>query len=152
MDVKDKVYISLQECLNESEKIPTSQIADNLHLSRQIVTHYLNQLFDEEKVKKTDTRPTYWYIEKEEQSASVEEELDSEVFDSMIGATGSHKKIVEMCKASVSYPPHGLPILIIGESGVGKSYIAKLIYNHALQTGNIDKKAPFVMRPCQVDR
>ena len=35
MDVKDKVYISLQECLNESEKIPTSQIADNLHLSRQ---------------------------------------------------------------------------------------------------------------------
>lgn len=28
MDVKDKVYISLQECLNESEKIPTSQIAD----------------------------------------------------------------------------------------------------------------------------
>lgn len=52
MDVKDKVYISLQECLNESEKIPTSQIADNLHLSRQIVTHYLNQLFDEGKVKK----------------------------------------------------------------------------------------------------
>ena len=93
MDVKDKVYISLQECLNESEKIPTSQIADNLHLSRQIVTHYLNQLFDEGKVKKTDTRPTYWYIEKEEQSASVEEKLDSEVFDSMIGATGSHKKI-----------------------------------------------------------
>jgi sigma-54 dependent transcriptional regulator of gfr operon len=148
MDVKDKVYISLQECLNESEKIPTSQIADNLHLSRQIVTHYLNQLFDEEKVKKTDTRPTYWYIEKEEQSASVEEELDSAVFDSMIGATGSHKKIVEMCKASVSYPPHGLPILIIGESGVGKSYIAKLIYNHALQTGNIDKKAPFVVLNC----
>ena len=148
MDVKDKVYISLQECLNESEKIPTSQIADNLHLSRQIVTHYLNQLFDEGKVKKTDTRPTYWYIEKEEQSASVEEELDSEVFDSMIGATGSHKKIVEMCKASVSYPPHGLPILIIGESGVGKSYIAKLIYNHALQTGNIDKKAPFVVLNC----
>ena len=148
MDVKDKVYISLQECLNESEKIPTSQIADNLHLSRQIVTHYLNQLFDEGKVKKTDTRPTYWYIEKEEQSASVEEKLDSEVFDSMIGATGSHKKIVEMCKASVSYPPHGLPILIIGESGVGKSYIAKLIYKHALQTGSIDKKAPFVVLNC----
>ena len=84
MDVKDKVYISLQECLNESEKIPTSQIADNLHLSRQIVTHYLNQLFDEGKVKKTDTRPTYWYIEKEEQNASVEEELDSKVFDSML--------------------------------------------------------------------
>mgnify|MGYP004600407635 FL=1 len=148
MDVKEKVYMSLKECLNESEKIPTSLIADNLHLSRQIVTHYLNQLFDEGKVKKTDTRPTYWYIEKEEQSAPIEEELDSEVFDSMIGATGSHKKIVEMCKASVSYPPNGLPILIIGESGVGKSYIAKLIYSHALQTGSIDKKAPFVVLNC----
>ena len=148
MDVKEKVYMSLKECLNESEKIPTSLIADNLHLSRQIVTHYLNQLFDEGKVKKTDTRPTYWYIEKEEQNAPVEEELDSEVFDSMIGATGSHKKIVEMCKASVSYPPNGLPILIIGESGVGKSYIAKLIYSHALQTGSIDKKAPFVVLNC----
>ena len=148
MDVKEKVYMSLKECLNESEKIPTSLIADNLHLSRQIVTHYLNQLFDEGKVKKTDTRPTYWYIEKEEQNAPVEEKLDSEVFDSMIGATGSHKKIVEMCKASVSYPPNGLPILIIGESGVGKSYIAKLIYSHALQTGSIDKKAPFVVLNC----
>lgn len=148
MDVKEKVYMSLKESLNESEKIPTSLIADNLHLSRQIVTHYLNQLFDEGKVKKTDTRPTYWYIEKEEQNAPVEEELDSEVFDSMIGATGSHKKIVEMCKASVSYPPNGLPILIIGESGVGKSYIAKLIYSHALQTGSIDKKAPFVVLNC----
>ncbi len=148
MDVKEKVYMSLKESLNESEKIPTSLIADNLHLSRQIVTHYLNQLFDEGKVKKTDTRPTYWYIEKEEQNAPVEEELDSEVFDSMIGATGSHKKIVEMCKASVSYPPNGLPILIIGESGVGKSYIAKLIYKHALQTGSIDKKAPFVVLNC----
>lgn len=148
MDVKEKVYMSLKECLNESEKIPTSLIADNLHLSRQIVTHYLNQLFDEGKVKKTDTRPTYWYIEKEEQDAPVEKELDSEVFDSMIGATGSHKKIVEMCKASVSYPPNGLPILIIGESGVGKSYIAKLIYSHALQTGSIDKKAPFVVLNC----
>ena len=113
------------------------------------MTHYLNQLFDEGKVKKTDTRPTYWYIEKEEQNAPVEEELDSEVFDSMIGATGSHKKIVEMCKASVSYPPNGLPILIIGESGVGKSYIAKLIYKHALQTGSIDKKAPFVVLNCE---
>lgn len=148
MDVKEKVYMSLKESLNESEKIPTSLIADNLHLSRQIVTHYLNQLFDEGKVKKTDTRPTYWYIEKEEQNAPVEEELDSEVFVSMIGATGSHKKIVEMCKASVSYPPNGLPILIIGESGVGKSYIAKLIYSHALQTGSIDKKAPFVVLNC----
>lgn len=148
MDVKEKVYMSLKECLNESEKIPTSLIADNLHLSRQIVTHYLNQLFDEGKVKKTDTRPTYWYIEKEEQNAPVEEKLDSEVFDSMIGATGSHKKIVEMCKASVSYPPNGLPILIIGESGVGKSYIAKLIYSHALKTGSIDKKAPFVVLNC----
>ena len=56
MDVKDKVYMSLQECLNESDEISTSHIADNLHLSRQIVTHYLNQLFDEGKVKKTEDR------------------------------------------------------------------------------------------------
>ena len=82
MDVKEKVYISLKECLNESEKIPTSLIADNLHLSRQIVTHYLNQLFDEGKVKKTGTRPTYWYIEKEE--APVEEELGSENYQMII--------------------------------------------------------------------
>lgn len=44
----------------------------------------------------------------------------SSVFSSMVGYAGSQRQTVEMCMAAVNYPPDGLPMLLTGESGVGK--------------------------------
>ena len=58
-------------------------------------------------------------VKKEKKSKKVLPEVRREdVFDTMIGADGSQKNVIERCKAAVSYPPDGLPILITGESGV----------------------------------
>ena len=49
----------------------------------------------------------------------------------MIGADGSQKNVIERCKAAVSYPPDGLPILITGESGVGKESFPQIIHQYS---------------------
>ena len=70
------------------------------------------------------------------------------VFSSMVGYAGSQKQTVEMCMAAVNYPPDGLPMLLTGESGVGKSFIARLIHAYALSQGVIKANAPFVVLNC----
>lgn len=49
------------------------------------------------------------------------EQKVSATFSSLIGATGSLKTAVELCIAAVNYPDGGLPVLVTGESGVGKA-------------------------------
>lgn len=66
----------------------------------------------------------------------------------MIGADGSQKNVIERCKAAVSYPPDGLPILITGESGVGKSFLARLIHQYAISRAVIRESAPLVVLNC----
>ena len=56
--------------------------------------------------------------------------------------------IVEKVKATVSYPPNGLTILLYGPTGTGKSFMAKLTYEYCLNKGLIDKNAKFVKVNC----
>ncbi|NLU11112.1 MAG: sigma 54-interacting transcriptional regulator [Tepidanaerobacter acetatoxydans] len=69
-------------------------------------------------------------------------------FSDIIGAKGSLKKTIEQIKTSVFYPDNGLPILLYGPTGVGKSWIAKKIYQFATENGVIKKDAPFVSFNC----
>lgn len=70
------------------------------------------------------------------------------VFSALVGHDGSQRQIVELCKAAVNYPPNGLPMLITGSSGVGKSFIARLIYEYAVARGVLAADAPFVVLNC----
>ena len=87
-----------------------------------------------------------------EERKEIEEVLPEvrreDVFDTMIGADGSQKNVIERCKAAVSYPPDGLPILITGESGVGKSFLARLIHQYAVSSAVISESAPLVVLNC----
>ncbi|MCR1900018.1 sigma-54 factor interaction domain-containing protein [Irregularibacter muris] len=55
---------------------------------------------------------------------------------------------IERAKAAIMYPPDGLNCLIIGESGVGKTLFAKVMYEYAKFTGRHDKKSPFTTFNC----
>lgn len=69
-------------------------------------------------------------------------------FHHLVGFNGSLREIVEQCKSAVHYPPNGLPILLVGSSGVGKSYLAQLISEYAHSTGVLETHAPFVVFNC----
>lgn len=60
-------------------------------------------------------------------------------FQTIIGYNTSLAAQIQQAKAAILYPPHGLHTLIIGESGVGKSYLARKMFEFAKKQKNIDQ-------------
>lgn len=69
-------------------------------------------------------------------------------FCELIGYDGSLKSQIEQCRMAVQYPPSGLPVLITGPTGTGKSYMAKAIVEYAVMKNIIKKDAPYVIFNC----
>ena len=65
----------------------------------------------------------------------------SKDFRDLIGYNGSLRKIIESCKASISYPPHGLPILLNGPTGTGKSFIIEKMFEYGKNNGIFSEKS-----------
>ncbi|GCF92571.1 transcriptional antiterminator [Enterococcus florum] len=128
----------LKELVENQEKVTTNDVAESTHLSRNVVTTYLSQLLNEGLVKKSGTRPVFWQPNNE----------SADAFSGFIGAQGSLEAEIAECKAAVTYPPKGFPILITGESGVGKSYLASLIHQYAVEEKVIEPSAKFVTLNC----
>jgi transcriptional regulator with AAA-type ATPase domain/transcriptional regulatory protein LevR len=52
---------------------------------------------------------------------------------------------IEKCKAAILYPPLGLPVLLHGNSGVGKSFLARLIFEYLKEQQVTSVKNFFVL-------
>ena len=99
----------------------------------------VNDLLDENKQKNG--------IQKEEkQEMNFVEEQD--VFQNLIGSNGSLKKPIEQMKTSIFYPNTSLPVFLHGPTGSGKSFMARKIYEFAVQEGILKPDAPFVIMNC----
>ncbi|MGL5353890.1 MAG: sigma 54-interacting transcriptional regulator, partial [Clostridium sp.] len=155
MTIKEKVYLKLRElCIekksNEENGVTANEISTLLEIQRNVVSQYLNELCREGLAIKTNTRPVYFYdveaiSEKEEVVIDVKEK---DPFTRLIGYDGSLKEQVEQCKAAAVYPTNGLPITLTGNSGVGKSFIAELIYEYAIYKKCILEDSPFITFNC----
>ncbi|RII34448.1 PRD domain-containing protein [Clostridium chromiireducens] len=66
----------------------------------------------------------------------------------IIGYHGSLKNAISQAEAAVLYPPHGLHTLLLGPSGVGKSFFAEAMFNFAINSSNFEKNAPFILFNC----
>lgn len=134
-------------------------LAKALNLSRNSVSEYLNEFVSEGKVIKINTRPVY-FLEitalKEKgynptkavyPSFFALEETPYD-FSKLIGYDGSLKYVIEQSKAAIAYPNSGLPILLNGPTGTGKSFIASLLFEYAQSTGIISKDSKFVVVNC----
>lgn len=67
---------------------------------------------------------------------------------SLIGKNDSLEKVLKSAKrtvGSLAGPRHSI---IIGESGTGKTMLAKMIHSYAIRLGVLDKNAPFVEINC----
>ena len=168
MTNKENVLLQLEK---ESMKIDgtlyvgitSNDISSILNIKRNIVSQYLNELYREDKVIKVNTRPVY-FIHKnvyEENKMNFHlannfinghnnenEDRHDNVFCNLVGHNGSLRGVVQQCKAATNYPTNGLPILLIGDSGVGKSYIAQLIFDYAKEQKIIDTNSRFVIFNC----
>lgn len=171
--MKEKIVKLIQEKSKslavESQNIDYSGnakvISETLGLSRNWISQCLNELFEEGSLLKIITRPVL-YFDYEAISENFAVEFDQRLFSSvdeffsilqknqlhdfekMIGINGSLRSAANQCKATVSYPPNGLPILLYGPTGTGKSFIAKMMFEYAQNQKIVEKDKRFIHINC----
>ncbi|WP_194417523.1 sigma 54-interacting transcriptional regulator [Klebsiella quasipneumoniae] len=151
---------------NLSEVFTASWLAQRFAMQRNTASHYLNQLVAQDVLVKINTRPVYFLHKKafcqqffplsRSEYASMAELLaesdrqpeQADHFSLLTGHDGSLRKPIEQMKTALFYPNGGLPLLITGDSGTGKSYMAELMHEFAIAQGLLAPDAPFVSFNC----
>lgn len=149
-----------------NEVFTAQRLADHFGVKRNTVSHYLNQLNDEQLLVKINSRPVIYFHKeafekqffklrtnfyfsiddlKEEQPFFAQ---PKDLFSFMIGYDASLKESIEQIKTALYYPDGGLPLLITGESGTGKSYLVNLVYQYCLLHDLLEDSAPFITFNC----
>ncbi|KRM88917.1 sigma-54-dependent transcriptional regulator [Liquorilactobacillus vini] len=98
----------------------------------------LNDLLNTDQVEKIKQGPT----------AQRKNSFFQNPLNEMIGYTGSLKKATSQAKAAIMYPPHGLHMMLVGPTGVGKTYFANKIFAYAQYKGIFSAETPFVSFNC----
>ncbi|MDT2704227.1 sigma 54-interacting transcriptional regulator [Enterococcus dongliensis] len=160
-NASDKIELDkLNQCF-----ISTQQIEAVFELSRTNVSKILNRLVKESVLFKINSRPVLFASKKafEEHFAinlldsydSIEKLIcllkgttKSSVFQKMIGYNKSLANAIEQMKTAAYYPGTGLPMMITGDTGVGKSYFAKISHEFMISNDLISPRAPFKTLNC----
>ncbi|MDF7683240.1 sigma 54-interacting transcriptional regulator [Lactobacillus sp. ESL0679] len=161
-NTKEKILLLIKQNNQSADKhISTENIAEKLSVKRNTVSYYLNQLVNENKVIKIDTRPVV-FIDKETAQKNAKVKLSNEykdlaafketqkefdVFEKVIGHAQSLSGPIKKLRAAASYPGR-LPILINGPTGTGKSYLAEKFFEYCREEGVISSKGRFVSFNC----
>lgn len=149
----------------DNSRFTAIEIAKKFGVKRNTVSHYLSQMVEEGKIIKINTRPVYFLHYNQFEKCFFQ--IDSNKYDSikelflhqplknekdqfseLIGFKGSLEKALEQIKTSIFYPENGLPIILSGPTGVGKSLLAKYIYNYSIEKQVISNDAPFIVFNC----
>lgn len=128
--------------------VTATQVAEALSCWPNDASADLNRLYERGDVEKQGKKPVYYSpaqtVDERDASVSVDDP-----FALVVGANGSMKAQVQLAKAAITYPPHGLHTLISGNSGVGKTLFAETMWKYAKSIGAFGgKDVPFVTFNC----
>lgn len=138
----DLIFEKLKE-LNKETGVSAGEIAEALSLDRANVSKDLNLLADEGKVKKTRGKPVLFSI------ADVKEQKKpGTILEKFADKNPSLLPAIKQAKAAVLYPPRGMHMLILGETGVGKSMFAEIVHKYAIEAGKLPENSPFIVFNC----
>lgn len=170
VDMRDRILEHLEALtsavsLDDLARLSTSDIAETLIISRSLASQYLNDLVRAGLVVKVAGRPVRYFHRRAFQkrfqvklSASEYASLadliqatgiaDHRDFARAVGFDLSLSSVVEQCKAAVQYPPFGLPILLSGGVGVGKSFLSRLVYEYGKNQGLLSRDSSYLRIDC----
>ena len=168
MKEKLLVYLklrTLQMDWNKLEDFTLSSIAVEINKPKALLAGVMNDLNTNNLIVKIKNKPMYYLhkeiLKKKYHIASLDSTYDSvenikqylkvkepDIFSQLIGSRGTLRYCLEQCKAAVMYPGNGLPVLLYGESGTGKSNLANLMYKYAKQKKVINKNSQMVTINC----
>ena len=150
----EEVYNALKKIDEKSnDGVTASELSKLMNLDRGNVSRYLNQLFKDGVVKKSEGYPvkyscTMCIDQKNNNSKKIYKEIKRNTLDTLVGAKLSLQMPIQQAKAAILYPPRGLHTLILGETGVGKSMFAEAMYNFAIESKVIKEDASFIRFNC----
>ncbi|AOR24915.2 sigma 54-interacting transcriptional regulator [Clostridium taeniosporum] len=152
---KEEVMEKLLELENKSQNGVTAiELSSYMHLDRTNISRYLNELYKDKKLNRKNGRPVrYSSIKANDKIILCDNEENKSInkkdsLEMLIGSNHSLKLPVQQAKAAILYPPRGLNTLILGETGVGKSLFAEVMYEFAKESNIISDNAPFVRFNC----
>ena len=125
----------------------TNEITRYVGSLRSNVSAVLNKLYRKGQLKKIEGRPVR-YVISDEIEKTIYMSNDVVSFSTLIGSSGSLKKIIRQAKAAVLYPPKGIHTLLLGPTGVGKTMFASLMHKFASENGVMPLNSPFIEFNC----
>lgn len=140
-----KALLMLEQKMNKA--VSAQEISLAIEIDRANVSRHLNHLYEEKRIEKIGGRPVLFHsLKSEPQHISP---IDSDNSLDKIGTIQpSMQGPIQQAKAAILYPPKGLHTLILGETGVGKSMFAELMYQFAKESGAVRENAPFIRFNC----
>ncbi len=164
--MKENLYNTIHEWTSAKrfEDLTIVSLSNSLSLPKNTITFLLQDLLKEGKIIRVEGKPLRFMSRKALESlytisipgnkikdfdiwlaTAQKEPLD---FEKLVGYDGSLAALVEQCKATIAYPPCGLPLMLTGETGTGKSYIARLTYEYAKNHSLLKPDSRFVSINC----
>ncbi len=171
----DRIYAYIKE---ESSKytleklqgrvgVDAQEIADKLDILRNNVSMELNMLHRQDRIVKIGGRPVLYFdkatlellcgdsvgvgpcqFNAMEECTKITGAAGKGPFYRLIGAEQSLRKQVEQAKAAILYPPDGLHTLIVGQTGVGKTLFAHMMFEYGKTMKKFAPDAPFITFNC----
>lgn len=142
------------------EAVNAQAAAEQLKVSRNLASQYLNQLVHENVLLKINSRPVcFLHIRALEELTGLRikremfEDLDEfhefirgqhHSFQSLIGFDGSLSDCIEQIKIAAYYPPNGLPMMLIGKRGTGKSLLCSLAFQYMKSMDILSNDAVYI--------
>ena len=120
------------------EGITARQVGEKSGLNRSTASRYLNELVKLGRARKQVGRPVRYY------PVHIPHKTPASVHPDPSENDG----LLEDALAALLYPPKGLPILFTGETGVGKTYMAKKLVEMAVEKSYLPPDTPFVSFNC----
>ncbi|MCR1900007.1 sigma 54-interacting transcriptional regulator [Irregularibacter muris] len=165
--------ISLKDFKNEIPGFDATEVGERINIDRSNSSKELNQLVNEKRAIKILGRPVLFFdsykleeilgiklkddqfhVDSLEDIISINDKNAKEklpkynIFNRFIGSGGSLEVAIKQAKAAILYPPRGLHTLLVGPTGVGKTTFAEMMYNYAVETGQIDRNAKLTIFNC----
>ncbi len=147
------------------ERFATQNIADAIAVSRNLASQYLNDLVREGLVVKVGNRPVY-YLHRHSLERYLQVRLDRTSYDSVeelldlrgarpardfelaVGHDLSLSSVIEQMRVAMEYPPCGMPVLVMGASGTGKTYLVRLMLEYGKNADLLDASAELTAVDC----
>lgn len=138
----DLIYNAMKT-LDNGNGMTTIDVSNHLNLERSNVSKDLNLLVSNGKLYKNSSRPVKYFLN----NPNATDFTTKSSMDKMGYLYPSLTPAIKLSKTAILYPPNGMNSLIIGNTGVGKSMLAKLMHEYANSLDE-SKDMPFIHFNC----